>query len=481
MRRLELAAILFLIFLTFITRFYKIGSPVADWHSWRQVDTSSVSRNFVEKGFDLLHPTYHDLSNIPSGKDNPMGYRFVEFPLFNIVQAGLYNISNFGTIEAWGRLTSVLASVSAVIFIYLIVRRYEKFYEAFFTSFYYAVIPFSVYYGRAILPEQAMVASILGGIYFFDISLNQESIKKMYLWLFIAFVFIASAILIKPYALLFTLPIFYISWKKYGFKLLFHWKLWLMAFFCLLPFALWRLWMLQYPEGIPVSNWLFNGGDIRFKGAFFYWIFADRISRLILGYWGVAILIIGILSCSVKDNIKKSGLFFYTFLTSSLLYLFVIARGNVQHDYYQTLIIPTISIFLGIGSARLIYLPKDLGNRNLSRLIWLFITAFTLGFGWYFIRDYYNINNSSIITAGQAADKILPKNAKVIAPYEGDTTFLYHTKRSGWPSFQNPIPELINKGATHLILLNPTENNYEFARIYPVVSESKEYIIFKLR
>ena len=147
--------------------------------------------------------------------------------------------------------------------------------------------------------------------------------------------------------------------------------------------------MLQYPEGIPVSNWLFNGGDIRFKGAFFYWIFADRISRLILGYWGVAILIIGILSCSVKDNIKKSGLFFYTFLISSLLYLFVIARGNVQHDYYQTLIIPTLSIFLGIGSARLIYLPKDLGNRNLSRLIWLFITAFTLWWGWerYLLRS----------------------------------------------------------------------------------------------
>ena len=36
--------------LGFAVRLYKLNNPVADWHSWRQADTSSVSRNFVSGG-----------------------------------------------------------------------------------------------------------------------------------------------------------------------------------------------------------------------------------------------------------------------------------------------------------------------------------------------------------------------------------------------------------------------------------------------
>lgn len=481
MRREEVLILTFLIIVTFVVRLYKINSPIADWHSWRQVDTSAVSRNFVEKGFDIFHPTYHDLSNIPSGKDNPQGFRFVEFPLFNIMQAGFYKVFRMGTIEMWGRLTSNLASVVAVTFLYLLVRKYKGVYEAFFSGFFYALLPFSIYYGRAVLPEQTMVASLLGGIYFFDKSIRQELSWRMYVWLIVSLIFITVAILVKPYALFFTLPMIYIAWKKYNFRFFIKWQLWLFALLSILPFFIWRLWMLQYPEGIPVSEWLFNGGNIRFKGAFFYWIFADRISRLILGYWGVVLLILGILSSSIKDNIKRGGLFFYTFILSSFIYLIVIARGNVQHDYYQALIIPGICIFLGAGSAQLIFPQHELGNRVLSRFVWVILTAFTLGFGWYTVRGFYNINNPSILVAGEAADRILPKDAKVIAPYEGDTTFLYYTKRSGWPSFQNSLPELIEKGATHLIFLNPGEKDYEFSQKYKIVASDREYIIFNLR
>jgi len=44
------------IVLAFFLRTYRIENPLADWHSWRQADTSSVSRNFLKYGFDLLHP-----------------------------------------------------------------------------------------------------------------------------------------------------------------------------------------------------------------------------------------------------------------------------------------------------------------------------------------------------------------------------------------------------------------------------------------
>nr|MBP6098848.1 hypothetical protein [Candidatus Levybacteria bacterium] len=85
--------LIFLLFLfAFIARLYRITNPIADWHAWRQADTSAVSKKFVQEGIDILHPKYFDISNIQSGKDNPNGYRMVEFPILNVLQAGAFSL-----------------------------------------------------------------------------------------------------------------------------------------------------------------------------------------------------------------------------------------------------------------------------------------------------------------------------------------------------------------------------------------------------
>jgi 4-amino-4-deoxy-L-arabinose transferase-like glycosyltransferase len=494
--RADLYLIVLILIICFLVRLYKIDNPLADWHSWRQSDTSAVSRNFILNGFDLLHPHFEDLSNVPSGKDNPLGYRFVEFPIYNLAQGGFYLLFKTFSLEIWGRLVSVLSSVIATYFIYALVKRKTDVYVALFSAFFYAVLPFSIYYGRTILPDSLMVTAILGGIYFFDLWIEENVKCQMFpirsgsrmaktigtnFQFILAIIFTASALLLKPYAIFFTLPMVYLAFQKYKFKMLFKWQLWLFLIISIMPLMLWRVWMMRYPEGIPVYDWLFNGGDIRFKGAFFYWLFADRMGRLILGYWGISLLIIGLLVNSGKKQLKTHGIFFYTFLLSSIIYMFVIARGNVQHDYYQILIIPSVVIFMGLGARALLFPHPDYINSLFSRLLLGVIIGATLVFGWYNVRDYYNINNPSILTAGIAADKLLPKSAKVIALYDGDTTFLYQTKRNGWASLQNPLPEMINKGATYLIIVNPTKKDLEIGKQYPIITNTKEYVIFGLK
>src|SRR5437868_9737445 len=90
-----------LLFFGFLVRLYRFDNPIADWHAWRQADTSAVSRNFVKNGFDVLHPRFDDLSNVPSGLDNPNGYRFVEFPIYNVMQAGAFRLFPVITLEEW--------------------------------------------------------------------------------------------------------------------------------------------------------------------------------------------------------------------------------------------------------------------------------------------------------------------------------------------------------------------------------------------
>lgn len=241
--------------------------------------------------------------------------------------------------------------------------------------------------------------------------------------------------------------------------------------------------MTQFPEGIPVSDWLFNGGNIRFKGAYFHWIFAERIGKLILGYWGLIVLGAGIIELFRKKYLNRN-LFLSSFLVSSLIYLIVIARGNVQHDYYQALIMPSISIILGLGSSFLLKLPRDNFYRGSGAVLLALSIIFAMSFSWYHIRDFYNINNPAIIKAGEAVDKIVPKNARIIAILhgsEGDTTFLYQTKRQGWTSFQNALPEMIEKGAEYLVFANPTESDMEYKNQYKLIKEDADYIIFDLK
>lgn len=471
---LPLLIVIGILLLGFAVRLYRFDNPIADWHSWRQTDTSAVSRIFAQEGFDLLHPKYLDISNVQTGQDNPEGYRFVEFPLYNAMQAGGYMIIPSIPIEQWGRIISIGASLMGGIFLYLFSRKYFGQLTAIFALFFYMLLPFSIYYGRAILPDTLMASSILGGIYFFGKYADAKKSNR-FVFLALSLVFTASSFLLKPYALFFTLPMIALAWQAFGVKMFRKIELYAFLIISLLPFILWRMWIQEYPQGIPASNWLFNEGDIRFKGAFFYWIFGERISKLILGYFGIALVAIGFLRRNGEKMILP-----LSFLASALLYVTVMARGNVQHDYYQILIIPTLALFMGRGVS-FIFSLKDKVNNRIGIATVAFIVFLTISLSWYYVRDYFNINNEAIVAVGAKADTILPKNARVIAPYDGDTTFLYYINRKGWPVFQDSVENLKAKGATHMVIANPTENDLSgFGTMYEVVDKSDTYLILKL-
>ena len=82
--------------------------------------------------------------------------------------------------------------------------------------------------------------------------------------------------------------------------------------------------------------------------------------------------------------------------------------------------------------------------------------------------------------AGEAVDKLTPKNAKVIANYTGDTSFLYQTKRKGWASFERGLPEMVSMGAGYLVLANPTEADLNLGKTYKIVEKTDKYVIFNL-
>src|SRR4030042_5961877 len=142
--------LIILLLTAFTVRLYRINSPLADGHSWRQADTASVSWRFHQEGIDLLHPRYHDLSHIPSGRDNPEGYRMVEFPFYNLLHVLAYRgLSGFSVgFDMTGRLVSIVLSLIGAYFLFRLIQREISEKIAFLTGFFYLFLPFNIYYQR---------------------------------------------------------------------------------------------------------------------------------------------------------------------------------------------------------------------------------------------------------------------------------------------------------------------------------------------
>jgi hypothetical protein len=469
--RFEIFFLSLIIILAFVLRMYRITNPIADWHSFRQADTASVTREFVKHGINLLVPQYQDLSNIQSGKDNPQGYRMVEFPILNAVTAVLIQVFHVQKYEVIvGRLVSVMYSLVALVAIYGIARFWSGKKAAVASALAFAVLPFSVYYSRTILPDVPFIACLSVAI----AALSYWSKNKHAGLFWLGTLSFAEALLHKPYGLFF-LPLFaYLFFQAKKWKILTSWQSYVFGVVSIAPLAAWRWWIQWFPEGIPASDWLFNKDNIRLSGAFFHWIFEVRISILILGIG----LIVPVLFALIK---KGKDLWFYWIWVACLLaYAVVIAGGNVQHDYYQIIFLPFLCVAIGRGFAALYHLQPKTISRPTFWISSIALGVFSLFVSWYNVRGYFNVNHWEIVEAGAAVDKILPPDARVIASFNGDTSFLYAINRRGWPiGFE--VDKKIAAGAQYYVSTSMDDETKMLMKQYVVLEKNPKFVVIDLQ
>lgn len=470
---LESKILLAVIVLSFIVRLYKIDNPIADWHSWRQADTAAVARNFYKEGYNPLLPKYDDMSGVAENPVvNPGRYRFVEFPIYESLVYFSY-LLNGGVDEKLARLVTVFISLGSLVFIYLITKRHFGSKIALLSSFLFGLLPYSVYYSRVILPDPLLVLFSLGMFYFVDLWISNGRRRDVMFALF----FSVGAFLTKPVAIFYLLPLFYVLYRKEGSFWPTKLKHWGCLAISLLPFLLWRIWMQQHPEGIPASNWLFNGTHIRFRPAYWRWIIGNRLGGEILGVGGFSLFLIGFLK---KPSIKQNYLLHFLAF-SSFLYLIVFATGNVQHDYYQILIIPALVIFAARGVVLLFDGLEGFLPRIVTIPLAILFLTLSVYLPWNEVKELYKINNPAIVQAGQEANKILPKNAIVVAPYDHDTAFLYQTNRSGFPAIDLPLPVLIKSyNVSYMVSVDNSDVTKKAERDYTVIDQKPDFVIIDL-
>ncbi len=232
--------------------------------------------------------------------------------------------------------------------------------------------------------------------------------------------------------------------------------------------------MKQFPEGIPANNWLLNGDGIRFRPAWWRWIWGERVGNLMLGGWGLIPLVAGLVV-----RLKEEEKHLWWFFAGAVLYLVVFATGNVRHDYYQIVIVPALAVILTLG---IWWFWQGVGmNKWVARFAVVACLGLGWAMGWYQVKELYKVNRPEIVEAGRRVDQLVPKKARVIAPYNGDTAFLYQTNRKGWPMIILPVGEMVSKfGAEYYVSVNFDADTAQVMKEYQVMEKTEKYVIVRL-
>lgn len=455
-------------------RVIKINNSLTEWFSWRQTDTAAVGRMLGRNHFNLLKPQYYDLSNIQSGIDNPEGLRMVEFPIYGALFGVPAYLVPAISLEVWARGVTIIFSLLILAVVFYLLQAEFGLIEAFFGGLYFALAPYIVFYSRSILPDMPATSFAFLGLFF-----SYQYFKKNGLNLLWGSIFFALAMLVKPTVIFYSLPIVFLVWRKEASLISKLRDLLVFGVIAFAPVFFWRLYIQGFPEGVPSSSWLLTsvntGGGLQsvfFRPAFFRWIFFERINNLLMGGYLMFFLLLGLL----VETKKSSGLH-WVVTFAALLYLFTFQGGNVQHDYYQILITPALSLLIGVGVGNFVKHKKF--SKSLLKIgFTLVIFTFAFLFSYYQVKGYYS-EQKGLITVADIVRSLTNADDLIVTDSMGDTTLLYLADRRGYPAPYKDFVELKKMGADYFVT---QDQNYKITMDsqYPLVFQNDQVLIFAL-
>ncbi len=390
------------------------------YHGWRQADTAAIARNFHEQGYRLLYPQVDWAAP---------GYVETELPLSP--GGGALASGAFGAREALARLLAAAASVATVPALFLLVRRFLGVEPGLWAALLWAVLPASVFFGRAIMPESWMLAASVAGAYLFALWLERRSTPL----LLGAAAAIALACLLKPTSLHLGLPLLFLAWRESGPGALRDRRLWLFAALVAAPVALWywhahRLgstWgatfgVLSGPTGkLGRPELLLEAG---FYARLVFKHFADRI----LTVAGFAVFLLGLV---LPRGDRRERLFDW-WLLAVLVVLLIGAAGSWAHDYYSLpLLVPAVAT---MGRA------LAWARARSGLLVAVFLLAILLASAWRWsgylgLEDERSPGSPEVALDLEAAALLAEHTApadRVVSCDLSDPTWFYLSRRKGW-------------------------------------------------
>lgn len=430
----EHLVLLALVLISLPARLYHYTYPIADSFYFRQTQTATFALNFYKQGINLFQ-TELDMFGIEKER-----FLVLEFPVYEALVASLYKLFFFN--EIWGRVVSIAAGYAGAYFLFritlLLIKRQDL---AFFSAFFFLFAPLNIFYHRSFMIDPTIIAFLLAGFYFSLRWIIHPHIKTLVVAIILlSFGFIQKGL----YGPFWLLPITSLYLQKYSIKNALR-----PSFLALIiiPAGVLLLWQ-QYMNSTNISHgqlffttidsghleW--NFGLLRDRLSLPMWTM--RIHQLLNGIFlkpGVLLFIIGLFAYRKLDKTYT----FYIFLLSQVIYFIVLFRIQAQ-NYYQLVMIPAFSVFLGVGFSRVREILRNIiwrtyPKRNTIRVLSAIIISLFLSF--YIWKSWQNTLPSFFINwdwlaSIQNVEKILPGKSVgvfVTPGYDWNSAYSYYLKR----------------------------------------------------
>lgn len=426
-----------------------------------------IARNFYSKNFNILKPEVDWKGNEPSVAE-------LEFQITTFLTAILYIF--FGVKDWVGRIIPILFSLLATIYIYRLIKFYFEEKPALFTAFVYSILPLNVFFTRVPMPDSGMLFFSIASLYHFSSYIKNGNNKQFIL----AIIFTSLAFLSKLPGLCILIPLAFIPFSKYKFKVILNKKVWL---FFLLTLAITVSYYVYihysadikiFPYKIGTDKW---GTPKIWQDSLFYITLYSRFKTIIFTPIGLVLLAFGLF-------LTGRNIFFHIWLFSVILYFFAVGKGNQVHSYYQLPIIPVGSLFIGLT----LY--------NIYRIKYLKYFSFVLCIALFYVSipnllPLYGMYAYPSYEAAMKLKEIDRENSLILSvPYRKDVMpeLLYYANRKGWVippeqlSFEK-IEEYKNKGVKYMVMIEPyyLDKNIKKYLGNEVIYKEDSFAIVKLK
>ena len=196
-----------MLLLTAAMRLYHLSAPVVNGFWDKQVAVANKARNMAGPPWNLLHASFDFTSE--------RGERIAiseEIPVYHSLVALGYRA--FGEQDWFGRAVSALASLAAIAAFYAVVGREFGPRRALVASILLASCPLLVFYGRAVVPDVAMLAGMLAAVCCYQ----KYQARGRIAWLVASGVAVLAAAGFKYYGLMVLLPLAELASRRHSFR-----------------------------------------------------------------------------------------------------------------------------------------------------------------------------------------------------------------------------------------------------------------------
>jgi 4-amino-4-deoxy-L-arabinose transferase-like glycosyltransferase len=462
--------VLILLFL-FCLRIPYINSSPYEYDAWRQSDTESIARNFLESRFNIFFPQLNYQGPLPN-------YVQLELQIVPTIIAVLYKC--FGYHYFLARMVPVLLFLGSSFFVYLIAKRYYSTRAAWISLLVYGILPINILYSRAIMPESAALFFFTGAFYFFTEWIRQE--RFSFFW--IAAIFTSLAILEKVPTVFVGIPMLVMVFVKYKVKMFSKPEFYLFMLISFVPALLYYYWLQTISESTFVSGIATKHIFPKMLTSIFsqeaVLFFARELPKAFTGY----ILLLGFAGFFLMPWKKD---FPIKCLVLSIAFELVAIVAVIQFNYYLIFFGPPLALCSAILLDRLLRTP------HIGKLFgFVFIVLFAYS-SLQQVRPILGQQHETLIKQAKLVENLTNKKDLIVSGVD-DPSLLNATHRIGWRVTNtlpgDPVNELkyfIANGAQYFVPLygyiegDPNGDLRKYLDTnFPKIETEPGYYIYKL-